>query len=159
MLKKNNKKPVWQTIHKTPTCIPLWNKFQNLTIHLPFRHYLSHLYFNIQSTLPKLNSHKSNNRLSRRSIQVLFSLYSIVFNPHKSNPFSKSKLFFSVPTDCDLGRVDCTAIAYSCTFVVYVRIRRVKLITAWKLIPIGRSFCNWEILLIIWFHQWENKSQ
>ena len=27
------------------------------------------------------NSHKSNNRLSRRSIQVLFSIYSIVFNP------------------------------------------------------------------------------
>ena len=35
----------------------------------------------LQSTLPKSNSHKSNNRLSRRSIQVLFSLYSIVFNP------------------------------------------------------------------------------
>ena len=30
----------------------------------------------VQSTLPK-----SNNRPSRRSIQVLFSLYSIVFNP------------------------------------------------------------------------------
>ena len=37
--------------------------------------------FYIQSTLPKSNSHKSNNRLSRRSIQVLFSLYAIVFNP------------------------------------------------------------------------------
>ena len=35
----------------------------------------------IQSTLPKSNSHKSNNCLSRRSIQILFSLYSIVFNP------------------------------------------------------------------------------
>ena len=37
----------------------------------------------VQSTLPKSNSHKSNNRLSRRSIQVLFSsyMYSIVFNP------------------------------------------------------------------------------
>ena len=35
----------------------------------------------IQSTLPKSNSHKSNNCLSRRSMQVLFSLYSIVFNP------------------------------------------------------------------------------
>ena len=46
-------------------------------------------FMNLQSTLPKSNSHKSNNRLSRRSFQVLFSLYSIVFNPS----FSKSKLF------------------------------------------------------------------
>ena len=38
-------------------------------------------WFVVQSTLPKSNSHKSNNRLSRRSFQVLFSLYSIVFNP------------------------------------------------------------------------------
>ena len=35
----------------------------------------------IQSTLPKSNSHKSNNRLSRKSIQVLISLFSIVFYP------------------------------------------------------------------------------
>ena len=35
----------------------------------------------LQSTLPKLYLHNSNNHLSRRSIQVLFSLYSIVFNP------------------------------------------------------------------------------
>ena len=35
----------------------------------------------LQSTLPKLNSHESNNRLSRRSIQVLLSLFSIVFYP------------------------------------------------------------------------------
>ena len=34
-----------------------------------------------QPCLLKSNSHKSNNRLSRRSFQVLFSLYSIVFNP------------------------------------------------------------------------------
>ena len=39
------------------------------------------VYMDVQSTLPKSNSHKSNNYLSRRSIQVLFSLYSIVFNP------------------------------------------------------------------------------
>ena len=38
-------------------------------------------YEHLQSTLPKSNLHKSNNRPSRRSIQVLFSLYSIVFNP------------------------------------------------------------------------------
>ena len=37
--------------------------------------------YGLQSTLPKSNSHKSNNRLSRRSFQVLFFLYSIVFNP------------------------------------------------------------------------------
>ena len=42
-------------------------------------------YMNVQSTLPKSTLHKSNNRLSRRSIQVLFSLYSIVLTPHKSN--------------------------------------------------------------------------
>ena len=47
----------------------------------------------IQSTLPKSFLHKSNNCLSRRSIQVLFSLYSIVFNPLISQIFSKSKLF------------------------------------------------------------------
>ena len=37
----------------------------------------------IQSTMPKSNLHKSNNRLSRRSIPVLFSLglYFVVFNP------------------------------------------------------------------------------
>ena len=34
------------------------------------------LYQEIQSSLPK-----SNNRLSQRSFQALFSLYSIVFNP------------------------------------------------------------------------------
>ena len=33
----------------------------------------------VQSTLPKSKSHKSNKRLSRRSLQVLFSLFSIVF--------------------------------------------------------------------------------
>ena len=38
----------------------------------------------IQSTLPLLNLHKSNNQLSRRSIQVLFSIFYIVFNPQKS---------------------------------------------------------------------------
>ena len=42
---------------------------------------LNNLWRKIQSTLPRSNLHKSNNRLSRRSIQVLFSLYSIVFNP------------------------------------------------------------------------------
>ena len=41
--------------------------------------------YNIQSTLPKLNSHKSKNRLSRRSVQVFFSLFSIVLTPHKLN--------------------------------------------------------------------------
>ena len=35
----------------------------------------------IQSTLPKLNLHKLNKPLSRRSIHVVFSLYSIVSNP------------------------------------------------------------------------------
>ena len=39
----------------------------------------------LQSTLPKSNSHKSNNRPSRRSFQVLFSLFSMFFTPHKSN--------------------------------------------------------------------------
>ena len=38
-------------------------------------------HLHLQSTLPKSNSHKSNNRPSRRSIQVLFSLYYIVFYP------------------------------------------------------------------------------
>ena len=42
-------------------------------------------------TLPKWNSHKSNNRLRRRSIQV-FSLFSTAFYPTKLN-FLKSKLF------------------------------------------------------------------
>ena len=40
---------------------------------------------NIQSTLPKSNLHKPNNRLSRRSFQVLFSLFSMFLTPHKSN--------------------------------------------------------------------------
>ena len=35
----------------------------------------------IQLTLPKSNLHKSNNRLSRSPLQVLFSLFSIVFHP------------------------------------------------------------------------------
>ena len=36
----------------------------------------------IQSTLPKSNS-QSNNRQSQRSFQVLFSLFSLFFTPHK----------------------------------------------------------------------------
>ena len=35
----------------------------------------------VHSTLPKLNWHESNNLLNRRSIQVLFSLFSIGFDP------------------------------------------------------------------------------
>ena len=38
----------------------------------------------IQLTLPKSTSHKSNNRLSRSFFQVLFSLYSTVFTSPKS---------------------------------------------------------------------------
>ena len=60
---------------------------------------------NLQSTLPKSNLHKSNNRLSQRSFQVLFSLYSIVFNP-SSVEFSSRSYFFS-PNRFDLGKVDC----------------------------------------------------
>ena len=45
----------------------------------------------IQLTLPKSNSHKSNNRRSRRSVQVLFSFISVL--PHVSQIFFKSKLF------------------------------------------------------------------
>ena len=45
----------------------------------------------IQSTLPKSKSHKSNNRLSRRSIKV-FSIFSS-FLLHISRNVSKSKLF------------------------------------------------------------------
>ena len=62
----------------------------------------------LQWTLPKSNSHKSNNRLSRRSIQVLF-LYSIVFNPSEVNFFLSRSYFFS-PNRFELGRVDCTCI-------------------------------------------------
>ena len=47
----------------------------------PFFCMLLAVNISVQSTLPKSNSHKSNNRLSRRSFQVLCSLYSIVFNP------------------------------------------------------------------------------
>ena len=46
-----------------------------------------------QSTLSKSKSQKSNNCLSRRSIQILLSLFSIGFRPHISGIFSKSKLF------------------------------------------------------------------
>ena len=60
----------------------------------------------VQSTLPKSNSHKSNNCLSRRSIQVLFSLYSIVLTPHKVK-FSLSPSYFFSPNRFDLSRVDC----------------------------------------------------
>ena len=60
----------------------------------------------IQSTLTKSNSHKSNNRLSRRSFQVLFSLYSIVFNP--SLLITQSQSYFFSPNRFDfIGKVDC----------------------------------------------------
>ena len=50
----------------------------------------------LQSTLPKSNLHKMNNRfISRRSFPVLFSLFSVVF-------------YFFSPGGLDLGRVDCT---------------------------------------------------
>ena len=55
----------------------------------------------VQSTLPK-----SNNRPSQRSIQVLFSLYSIVFNPSWVK-FSLSRRYFFNLNRFDLGRVDC----------------------------------------------------
>ena len=71
------------------------------------------LFFRLQSTLPKSNSHKSNNRLSRRSIQVLFSLYSIVFNPSQVK-FSLSGSYFFSPNRFDLGRVDCIC-SFLCT--------------------------------------------
>ena len=61
----------------------------------------------IQSTLPKLNSHKSNNRQSRRSIQVFFSLFYIVFDPTLVE-FSLSRSYFFSPNRFDLGRVDCS---------------------------------------------------
>ena len=48
---------------------------------------------------------ESNNRLSRRSIHVLFSLYPIVLTPHKSNFLSRS--YFFSPYRFDLGKVDC----------------------------------------------------
>ena len=66
----------------------------------------------IQSTLPKSNSHKSNNRLSRRSFQVLFSLYYIVFNPSQVK-FSLSRSYFFSPNRFDLGKVDCIIISYT----------------------------------------------
>ena len=49
----------------------------------------------LESTLNKSNSHKSNNRLSRRPFQVLFSLSFMFycFLPHMSWIFSKSKVF------------------------------------------------------------------
>ena len=50
----------------------------------------------VQSTLPKSKSHKSNNRLSRRSIQGLSSPLFFIFYcflPHISQIFSKSKSF------------------------------------------------------------------
>ena len=54
------------------------------------------------------NTHKSNNRLSRRSIQVLFSLYSIVFNSSFKVKFSLSRSYFFSPNRFDLGKVDCS---------------------------------------------------
>ena len=55
----------------------------------------------VQSTLPK-----SEHRRSRRSFQVLFSLYSIVFNPSQVE-FSLSRSYFFSPNRFDLGKVDC----------------------------------------------------
>ena len=63
----------------------------------------------IQSTLPKSNSHKSNNCLSRRSFPVLFSSFSIVncLLLHLSK-FCLSRSYFFSPNGFDLGKVDCT---------------------------------------------------
>ena len=47
----------------------------------------------IQLTLPKADSQKSNNRLSRRFFQVPFSLIFNCFLPHISQIFCKLKLF------------------------------------------------------------------
>ena len=62
--------------------------------------------------MPKSNSHKSNNRLSRRSIKVLFSLCSIVFNPSKVE-YSLSRSYFFSPNRFDLGKVDCSTVVIS----------------------------------------------
>ena len=53
----------------------------------------------IWSTLPKSNSHKTNIHLLKWNvIQLLFSSFSIVLTPHKSN-FLKVKAISSVPMD------------------------------------------------------------
>ena len=52
------------------------------------------MHLHIQSTLPKLNLHKLHNHLhvSHRSFLVLFSLFSIVFTPHKVRVYCTNKL-------------------------------------------------------------------
>ena len=60
----------------------------------------------LQLTLPKSNLHKLNNCLSQRSIQVLFSLFCIGFDPHILE-FSISQIYFFCPNGLDSGSVDC----------------------------------------------------
>ena len=60
----------------------------------------------IQSTLPKSNSHKLNNRPSRRSPQVPSPLHSIIFNPSQVEP-SPSRSHPLSLKKYDFGKVDC----------------------------------------------------
>ena len=82
----------------------------------------------LQSTLPKSNSHKSNNRLSWRSFQVLFSSYSIVFNPSQVE-FSLSRSYVFSPNRFDLGKVDCS---YFTVVKTYANLSNLLTISHWK---------------------------
>ena len=78
----------------------------------------------IPSTLPKSNPHKSNNCLRWKSSQVLFPLFSIIFDT-KSN-FFEVEIMSSVPRDMTWAELTVFDLIYSPLFINMGMARRFR---------------------------------